>query len=90
MEAKAQGIRVVILCKSRHVGNTVQEGEVSNSLTGEGPDSIQELLQRFFSLREFDTCSLILENGDCVQFIRENGEIEVALPKHITHGKDGL
>lgn len=78
MGIEGQEIKVVILCKSRFVGKTVQEEEVLNSLTGQGPEMTQALLQEFFDSKKFDVCSIITEDNNCVQFSRENGEIKVS------------
>ena len=71
MAAEEQEICIVILHKSRFVGKTVQEGEVSNSLTGHGPEMTQALIQEFFDSPKFDTCNIITKDNGCVQFTRK-------------------
>ena len=76
-EVGGREVRIVTLYKSRAVGKTIQEGEVADSLTGQGPEMTQALLQEFFDSQKFDSCSVITENNDCIQFTRENGVLKV-------------
>jgi hypothetical protein len=79
VDIKGQEIDVVVLNKSRFVGKTIREGEVSNSLTGQGPEMTQALMQEFFDSPKFDVCTVRTKDGNCIQFTREEGVLKVTL-----------
>lgn len=76
---KGQEINTVTLYKSRFTGKTIQEGEVSNSLIGQGPEMTQVLIQEFFDSRKCGVCTIITAEDNCIQFTRDVEGLKVAL-----------